>query len=163
MKLQLNINDKDCIIEADPGEKLADVLRKENFHLVKHGCLSTSCGACYVLLDDKAVPSCHIPVGILINSRITTLEHFSKSQIYNDIMKGFEKAGISLCGYCNAGKIFLAYEIITSMSEPTRDKISAITNRINDCCVERNVLINGILYAYSIHSNKEKIRENGIR
>jgi len=158
MKIQLTINDKDCVIESDPAEMLADVLRMVNFNLVKHGCLSTSCGACYVLVDDKAVPSCHIPVGIVMGAKITTLEYFSKSEAYADIMKGFEKAGISLCGYCNAGKIFLAYEILSSMTEPTREKISAITSRINDCCVEQNALINGILYAYSIHFNKEKLR-----
>lgn len=161
MKIQLTLNNKECIIESDPSEKLVDVLRREKITSVKRGCLSSSCGSCYVLLDDRTIPSCHVPVGLVQGCRITTLEYFAKTDFYNDIIKGFEKAGVSLCGYCNAGKIFSAYEVLRFMTEPTREKILTITGRLNDCCVEQNVLINGILYAYSIHFDKEKLRKNG--
>lgn len=163
MKIQLILNDKECIIESDPAQMLSDVLRRENLISVKPGCLSHNCGSCYVLLDNKAVPSCHIPVGIIMGEKITTLEYFSKSDFYADIIKGFEKAGVSMCGFCNAGKIFLAYEVINSMHEPSRDKVEVVTSRLIDCCVEQNTLINGILYAYSIHFDKEKLRKNGNR
>ena len=161
MKIQFTLNNNPCLIDSDPSEKLIDVLRRENLSSVKQGCMSTSCGSCYVLLDNKAVASCHIPVGITIGSEIITLEYFSKTDFYSDIMKGFEKAGVSMCGYCNAGKIFLAYEILNILNEPSRDTIKLIAARINDCCVEQNTFINGILYAYSIHFDKEKLRKNG--
>lgn len=161
MKIQFTLNDELCLIEADPAEKLVDVLRNQNLSSVKRGCMAASCGSCYVLLDNKAVASCHVPVGIAMNSDIITMEYFSNTEFYSDIMKGFEKAGVSMCGYCNAGKIFLAYEIINILNEPNREKIKAITSRINDCCVEQNTYINGILYAYSIHFDKEKLRKNG--
>lgn len=163
MLIHFKLNDEEYKIQADPAECLANVLRKEKLYSVKNGCMQGSCGACYVLLDGKAVPSCHIPVGIVIDSSITTLEHFSKSEIYSEITKGFEKAGVSLCGFCDAGKIFLTYEILTTLPEPNRERIKSIICRLNDCCVEQNTLINGIIYAYSIHFDKEKLRKHGHR
>lgn len=161
MKIPITLNNEKYILEAEPSEKLLHVLRREKLVSVKHGCQTASCGACQVLLDGKAVASCHIPVGIVMDSNIITLEYFSKTEFYSEIMRGFEKAGISLCGYCNAGKIFLTYEIINTMTQPTREKIAAITNKLNDCCVEQDILINGILYAYAIHYEKGKLRKNG--
>lgn len=161
MKIPLVLNEKQVVIEAEPSEKLLFVLRREKLNSCKHGCHTASCGACHVLVDDKAAASCRLPVGILRGSHIVTLEHFSKTEVYQDIMKGFEKAGISLCGYCNAGKIFSAYEIIKNLSHPNRAQISQIVSQLNDCCVEREILINGILYAFAIHFDKEKMRKNG--
>lgn len=161
MKIPVTLNEKEYILEADPAEKLVDVLRREKFTSIKHGCMTSSCGSCYILLDERVVASCHVPAGLVKGSSIITLEHFSKTEVYNDIMKGFEKAGISLCGYCNAGKIFLTYEILKYMTQPTREKIHELTGRLNDCCVEQDQFINGILYAYSIHFDKEKLRRNG--
>lgn len=161
MKIPITLNNEKYILNAEPSEKLLHVLRREKLVSVKHGCQTASCGSCQVLLDGKAVTSCHIPVGLVIDSSIITLEYFSKTEFYSEIMRGFEKAGISLCGYCNAGKIFLTYEIINTMTQPTREKIAAIVNKLNDCCVEQDILINGILYAYAIHYEKGKLRKNG--
>lgn len=161
MKIPVLLNERDYVFDADPSEKLINVLRREKLISVKYGCQTVNCGACYILLDGKTVASCHIPAGIVKDSAIITLEHFSKTEFFQDIMKGFDKAGISLCGYCNAGKIFLAYEIIKNMNNPTRESISEIIGRLNDCCVEKETLINGILYAFQIHFEKEKLRKNG--
>ena len=128
MKIPVILNDTQTVLEADPSETLVKVLRNLGYVSVKHGCNTASCGACQVLLDGKAVASCHIPVGIIKDCSITTLEHFSKSDIYSSIIKGFDRAGITLCGYCNAGKIFAAYEVLTTIVQPTREKIAQITN-----------------------------------
>ncbi len=161
MRIQLTLNDKPVILEADPAEMLISTLRRENLVSVKHGCHSESCGSCYVLIEGHIAASCRTPVGILQGSSVVTLEYFSKTDMYNDIMKGFEKAGISLCGYCNAGKIFSTYEVLKYIQQPTREKIEVITGKLNDCCIEKDTFINGILYAYSIHFTKEKQRKNG--
>ncbi|MBP5403099.1 MAG: 2Fe-2S iron-sulfur cluster binding domain-containing protein [Treponema sp.] len=161
MKIPVILNDVHTVLEADPSENLVHVLRRLGFVSVKHGCNMASCGSCQVLIDGKAVASCRIPVGIIKDCSITTLEHFSKSEIYSNIMKGFDRAGITLCGYCNAGKIFAAYEVLTTIVQPTREKIAQITDRLNDCCVEKDTFINGILYAYAIHFDREKLRKNG--
>lgn len=161
MKIALTLNNSPIVIDADPSEMLIVVLRKLKYFSVKLGCSPRNCGVCTVLLNDRAVPSCRLPVGLVRDSDVVTLEYFEQTEFYKDIMKGFEMAGIHLCGYCNAGKIFAAYEIIKYQSRPTRESIYEFISHLDDCCVERDTLINGILHASSIHFEREKLRKNG--
>lgn len=161
MKIPIIINNTKTVIESQPDKSLLSVLRSMKLFDTKTGCAQGICGNCTILLNGKPVPSCKIPVAIVKDQTVTTLEYFKQTEIYSNIIKGFSKAGIKMCGYCNAGKIFLAYEILNILNEPSRDKIKLIAARINDCCVEQNTFINGILYAYSIHFDKEKLRKNG--
>lgn len=162
MNINLTINEKKFNLDVDPDEKLLTLLRKENFFSVKSGCETGHCGSCTVLLDGKAVNSCLIPCGILNNSTVITLEHFKTFPVYQEISKSFEKAGISLCGFCDAGKYFVTYEIISKISNPTRDQIYEMVFHLKDCCVEKDILINGIIYSSQLHFEKEKLaRKNG--
>ena len=95
MKIPLLLNDKKIVIEtSSPKESLLTVLRRLNYISVKCGCAKGYCGSCMILLDDKIVPSCIVPVALARECKITTLEHFSKTEDYTDITKGFAKAGI---------------------------------------------------------------------
>jgi len=160
MKLNLTINDEKISLDAKPDCTLLELLRRQKLLSVKCGCGKSNCGSCAVLLDGKAVLSCLIPCGIVRNSNIVTLEYFSKQAACQEIMKGFEKAGVDLCGYCNPGKIFAAWEIISKYSNPTREQISERISDLRECCVENDTLINGIIYAAQIHFEKERLKKN---
>ena len=64
MKIPVTINGKKIILDENPDEKLLFVLRKQKLISVKIGCEAGKCGFCTVLLNDKPVSSCLIPVGI---------------------------------------------------------------------------------------------------
>ena len=96
MKLSITINDENLTLEEAPETSLLELLRKQNLLSVKCGCAKTNCGSCAVLLDDEPVLSCMIPCGILRNSKVVTLEHFSKQAVYQEILKGFENDDDSL-------------------------------------------------------------------
>lgn len=161
MKIPVVINDNKVVLEAEPDEKLIDILRKEKLFSVKHGCEKGFCGACTVLLDGKPVSSCIIPVGIVRDCKIVTLEHFKSDPLYTDIMTGFTKAGIHLCGYCNAGKIFTAYEVLTSFYKPDKDQLYSMLNKYDCCCTDIETLANGILYATAYKHAREGKHKNG--
>ena len=160
MKITFTLNEEKLTLDASPETKLLDLLRKQNLISVKRGCNKADCGACAVLLDGKAVLSCLIPCGIVRNGNIVTLEHFSKQAAYQEIMKGFEKAGVTLCGYCNPGKIFAAWEIISTFSNPSREQIAERVLGLRGCCVENDALINGIIYAAQLHFERERMKKN---
>ena len=82
MKIPVTINGKKIILDENPDEKLLFVLRKQKLISVKIGCEAGKCGFCTVLLNDKPVSSCLIPVGIVKDCTIETLEYFSKSKEY---------------------------------------------------------------------------------
>lgn len=159
MKIPVILNDKKIVLEAEPDEKVIDVLRREKLFSVKHGCEKGFCGACTILLDGKPVASCILPVGIIRDCKIVTLEYFKSNPLYNDIINGFNKANIHLCGYCNAGKIFTAYEILTHTQRPDREELYSKLNRYDCCCTDIDTLANGILYAVACnHARVGKIK-----
>lgn len=154
MNFTVTLNGKKQIIQASPSDSLMLVLRRYNLLSVKLGCGKGSCGSCTVLFNGKPVPSCKIPVALAMNQEIETLEHFSETEAYQDIMKGFSKAGIKLCGYCNAGKIFAAASILTEKTKPTRVSIRERIAHLSPCCTDIDTLINGILYAVETYNRQ---------
>lgn len=153
MKIPIILNGSKIILEANADESLMKVLHKNQCPSVKSGCAEGFCGACTVLLDDKPVPACKIPVGIVKNNDIVTLDYFVKTEEYSIIMNGFAKAGIKLCGYCNAGKIFAAYQILKFGKMPTRQEITDYVRNLSPCCTDLETLVNGIIYSIQL-SNK---------
>ena len=97
--------------------------------------------------------SCKIPLGIIQNADIVTLEYFERTKEYSIIMKGFELAGIKLCGLCNSGKIFSAYQIIKMNKIPSRSEIQEMVRSLAPCCTDLNTLINGISIALDVRDN----------
>ena len=150
MNISVILNGTKTILEAAPDDSLMKVLRNQSLTTVKCGCNSGLCGSCTVLLDDKPVASCKIPIGIINNSKIETLEYFMNSKDYEIIMKGFDLANIKLCGYCNAGKIFCAYQILKKNKIPSREQIINQVKTLSPCCTDINTLANGIIYALEI-------------
>ena len=96
MKIPVTLNGTKIILDAHADESLMKVLHKNGCPSVKRGCSGGFCGTCTILLDDKPVASCKIPAGIVRNCDIVTLDYFTKSEEYSNIMAGFQKAGIKL-------------------------------------------------------------------
>lgn len=157
MNIPVILNGEKIFFQADSEEKLSSVLRRNGCLSVKTACAKGRCGSCTVLLNEKPVPSCRLPVALAINQKIETLEGFSKSEEYTAIMKGFEKAGIELCGFCNSGKIFAAHSVICANVRPNRAAVAEKIRHLAPCCTDLDTLINGILYAFEFNSRKKDV------
>ncbi|MBP3365400.1 MAG: 2Fe-2S iron-sulfur cluster binding domain-containing protein [Treponema sp.] len=155
MKIPLYLNNKKIVLSAEPTDSLLSVLRREKLYSVKCGCQKGRCGNCMVLLDDTAVESCLIPVGIVRDCKIVTLEYFKNDPYYQDIVTGFSQAGINLCGYCSAGKIFTAYSVLKKFYRPSLDQIYSAIKNLDSCCTDFSTLTNGILYAVAAKHTRE--------
>lgn len=154
MKIPVILNGTKVILEANADESLMKVLHINGCTSVKSGCSTGFCGACTVLLDDKPVASCKIPAGIVRNNDIVTLDYFIKTEEYELITSGFSKAGIKLCGYCNAGKIFAAYQILKLNKLPTRQEITDYVKHLSPCCTDLETLVNGIIHTLKLSSKR---------
>ncbi|MBO7582473.1 MAG: 2Fe-2S iron-sulfur cluster binding domain-containing protein [Treponema sp.] len=153
MNVPVILNGNKTILEAPADETLMSVLRRIGCASVKCGCGQGTCGSCTVLLNDNPVATCKIPLGIIQNADIVTLEYFERTKEYSIIMKGFELAGIKLCGLCDSGKIFSAYQLVKLNKIPTRDEIYEQVRSLAPCCTDLNTLINGIILALEIRDN----------
>lgn len=163
MKIPVTLNGTKIELEADPEESLLSALRKNGNNCVKCGCNKGHCGACAILLDDNIAAACKIPAGISFDSDIVTLDYFKKTEEYKSIVEGFKMAGIKLCGYCDSGKIFSAYQIIKLDKAPTREYIASQVKNLSPCCTDLNTLVNGIIFSmeinvYGLEATEKKYR-----
>lgn len=150
------LNGEKIFLDARASDRLVHILR-QRFDLTetKESCCSGRCGACTVLMNGIPVPSCIVPAFQIRNAEIVTLSHFQKTEDHQDIQKGFKDAGVTMCGFCNAGKILTAHSIISTYAKPNKQEIKEALSGIVCRCTNIEDLIQGIQKA-ALYRRKRK-------
>ena len=118
------LNDKPVSIEVDNERMLLWVLRTDlGLPGAKYGCGEGICGACMVLVDDEAVPSCQTPVGSIRGRDVRTIEGLAKNGRLHPLQRAFIKHDALQCGFCTPGMIIKAYGFLLTNPKPTRSRI----------------------------------------
>src|SRR3954464_13755616 len=93
--IQLQVNGKMHTIEVDPATPLLYVLRNQlQLNGPKYGCGLQQCGACMVLLNGKAEPSCMLPASAVQDKKIVTLEGLVQpNNTLHPVQEAFVQAG----------------------------------------------------------------------
>lgn len=159
MKIPVILNGEIIVLEAEPSMSLLEVLRREGVISAKLGCSQGRCGSCTVLLDGRAVPSCIIPLAAARDATIVTLEQFSKTRECQLIVDSFARAGIRLCGFCNAGKILGTYSLISAYQRPSHQMVCDMARHFDCGCTEQDSLVQGIVYAVAAFQNQAHSRQ----
>lgn len=121
----LSINGEQTTVEVSGDTPLLYVLRN-NLELTgpKFGCGLEQCGACFVLLDGEAQPSCRIPVSAVTEKKITTLEGLAKPNgKLHKVQEAFIEEQAAQCGYCLNGLIMGSVSLLNKNSNPTDQEI----------------------------------------
>jgi isoquinoline 1-oxidoreductase alpha subunit len=120
----LQINSKNFTVEADPAMPLLWVLRDLlDMTGTKFGCGVNSCGACTVLINDRAARSCQLQVQSCVNAQITTIEGLSEDGTH-PVQQAWEKINVPQCGYCQAGQIMNVVGLLKMYPKPTDEQIN---------------------------------------
>ena len=111
------------------------------------GCETTSCGACTVLLDGKAVKSCTIFAVQADGRQIMTVEGLAQGGQLHPIQEGFfEKHGLQ-CGFCTPGMMMTAYALLEQNHDPSEEQIRwGISGNLCRCTGYVNI-VEAIRYA----------------
>ncbi len=125
--IDLHVNGKKHTIQADPATPLLYVLRNQlALNGPKYGCGMQQCGACMVLLDGKARPSCMLPVDAIKNSAIVTLEGLAGTEnTLHLVQDAFVQEQAAQCGYCLNGMIMSAISLLQENPSPDDATIRA--------------------------------------
>ena len=129
MKKQLvtmNINGENMDLRVAPNDVLVEVLRKEaNLTGTKKGCGQGDCGACTVIIDNKAVLACLTLAMSAAGREITTIEGIAdhKTGEMNPLQKSFLNHGAVQCGYCTPGMVMSSFNLLKNKPNPTRQEI----------------------------------------
>src|SRR3954469_7671842 len=94
------LNGEQTEVDADPDRSLLDILRGPLRMTGPHfGCGANECGACNVLLADRAVASCDTPLWSVADKDITTIEGLGTSQRPHPLQTAFIAEQALQCGY----------------------------------------------------------------
>lgn len=122
--LTLKINKTTHETDADPITPLLYILRDElELNGAKYGCGLGQCGACTVLLDGKPVFSCLVPISVLQDRQVTTLEGLSVADQPGPVQQAFIDEQAAQCGYCIPGMIVRAHALLSDNKAPSDDEI----------------------------------------
>ncbi len=121
--ISLNVNGSTLQVDLPPAATLLTALRQLGFTGVKSGCREEECGACSVLIDGRSTPSCHVQIGSLQGSQITTIEGLGTPEELHPLQQAFIEEQVGQCGFCTSGMIVAAQGLLNQYRYPTDAQI----------------------------------------
>ena len=147
-KISVTVNGSKVEAEVEPRLLLVHFLR-ENLGLTgTHiGCDTTSCGACTVHLNGKAVKSCTVLAVQADGGEVRTVEGLMQEGHYHPIQEGFHEMHGLQCGFCTPGMMMAALALLAENPSPTEDQIRwGISGNLCRCTGYVNI-VKAIQYA----------------
>jgi len=120
----LRVNGRDHAVDTDPDTPLLYVLRNDlQLNGAKFGCGLGQCGACTVTLGGEAVMSCLVPVSVVGNRAVGTVEGLGTAKAPGVLQQAFIAEQAAQCGYCIAGMMMRAESLLAKNPKPTDAQI----------------------------------------
>ena len=124
--LEFTLNGRDRADAVADNILLLDFLREQiGLTGTKTGCDGGECGACTVLVDDEAVPSCLTLAMRCQGRRVETIEALATQGRLSRLQQAFHEKLGAQCGFCTPGMIMAAEGLLRSNPAPTDDEIRA--------------------------------------
>jgi isoquinoline 1-oxidoreductase alpha subunit len=130
----LNINGKPHNVDEEGDMPLLWVLRDIlKYTGTKYGCGKGLCGACTVHIDGLATRSCVLPISVLGQSKITTIEGLSDEGDH-PVQQAWKSLNVPQCGYCQPGQMMSAAALLAENASPNDEQIEqAMSGNICRC------------------------------
>jgi len=131
--ITISVNGKQHQVDLEPDTPLLWALRDAvGLTGTKFGCGIAQCGACTVHINGKAMRSCSVPIGVLKDASITTIEGLSPDGKH-PVQQAWLAEDVPQCGYCQSGQIMAAVAFLMRNPSPTDADIDASITNICRC------------------------------
>jgi nicotinate dehydrogenase subunit A len=149
-QIRFRLNGVDASVDTDPDRTLLDVLRSEFGLAGAHfGCGAGECGACNVILGDRAISSCDTPLWSVAGKDITTLEGLGSAENPHPLQRAFIAEQAMQCGYCISGILMSAAAQLRQNPSPSNNEVKAALDRNLCRCGSHNRIVRAVLRAAS--------------
>ncbi len=131
----LKVNGQPLEFRMDPQTPLLWALRDAaNLTGTKYGCGAGDCGACMVLVDGEAMPSCQISLAEAEGRSVTTIEGLSRDRSH-PVQQALVAEQAIQCGFCTPGIAISAAALLARNADPGEDEIKAAVPNLCRCGV----------------------------
>lgn len=133
-------------VSSSPDAPLLHVLREQlDLKGSRFGCGLGQCGACFVLVDGRAVPSCTTPMWSVDGARVVTVEGLGRELGDGEELHPVQRAILwrqaAQCGFCTSGICVSAAALLARDPHPDEETVVAALDRnLCRCGVQRRVV-----------------------
>jgi carbon-monoxide dehydrogenase small subunit len=123
--ISVSINGQKTAIVVDTNKVLVDMIREDlGLTGTNVGCRTGDCGACTVMVDAQVVKSCLRLAASVDGAEITTIEGLAdRDGKLSPVQQAFWDEYGFQCGYCLAGMLFCARELLEENPQPDEAEI----------------------------------------
>ena len=144
----LRVNGIECSVDSDGGTLLLDALRNTlGLKGTRFGCGAERCGACFVIVDGQAVPSCSTPISAVAGKSISTIEGLGNRGKPHALQQAFIAEQAAQCGYCTSGMLMSAAALLQRTPHPTQVQVREALDRNLCRCGTYNRVVRAVLRA----------------
>jgi carbon-monoxide dehydrogenase small subunit len=135
VEIDVVVNGRRRTVAVDARDTLADHLRNDQkLTGIKLGCEHGVCGACTILMDGASVRSCLVLAAQGDGRSIRTVEDLSEGAALSPLQEAFKRHHALQCGFCTAGFLISATELLESNPSPTRGEVvEALSGNLCRC------------------------------
>jgi len=124
--ITLQINGKPYKTTVEPRMTLLDVMRNNlDLTAAKRVCDRGTCGACTVVMDNKAVYSCTVLALDAQGKQIQTLEGVAQGSNPHPLVQAFVNNDAQQCGYCTPGFVMASKAFLDKNPNPTMEQVKS--------------------------------------
>ena len=127
--VSLTVNGKPWSGEVAIEETLLELLRHRlRLTGTKRSCESQVCGACTVLVENRAISACSYLAFEANGKTVLTIEGVAQNDKLDPLQEAFIRNIGAQCGYCTPGQIMAAKALLTENPNPSRQQIAEWLN-----------------------------------
>jgi nicotinate dehydrogenase subunit A len=146
--VRFRLNGVEMGVDADSDRSLLDILRGSLGMIGPHfGCGAGECGACNVIIGDRAVAACDTPLWSVANNDITTIEGLGSAGQPHPLQRAFIAEQALQCGYCAPGILMSAAALLKRNPTPSSREVKEALDRNLCRCGSHNRMVRAVLRA----------------
>ena len=146
--VRFRLNGVETTIDAAPDRSLLNILRGQLGMAGPHfGCGAGECGACNVIIGDRAVASCDTPLWSVADKDVTTIEGLGSTEKPHPLQRAFIAEQALQCGYCVPGILISAAALLKRNPTPSSGDVKEALDRNLCRCGSHNRMVRAVLRA----------------
>jgi xanthine dehydrogenase YagT iron-sulfur-binding subunit len=140
--VSLKVNGKKVTVLVEPRTTLVELLREKlKLTGTKVMCNHAECGSCTVIMDGKAVYSCHTLALDAAGKEVVTVEGLMNGEELHPIQQAFVDHDGLQCGFCTPGQVMAAYALLLKHPKPTAEQVKeGMSGNLCRCGAYPNIL-----------------------